>query len=344
MAEEKIDGISGTTFASFGNLKDLFSNQIVATLDNTLNDILKKLDVSEKVTNEFWEQAKTGRSITMKDIWFIRSPESAKAHIDEQLAKAKMRVLIVAPEITDINLKAIMERPSRINFRIATSIDFSNPEHVAIIQQLDKMDNVDYRHRSLQNIWGINRDYEEVIVCVLSKLDIKGESVTEIAGLGSIIQEHIKIFVPILEEAWMSSRKEVMHAIKTSLAKEEPIPSEPQLQPTIHEPKIITTPQPEIPRSEEREVQQPISADTKSILLKQFKLIIDGIENLTGLEISTALEKFQSEYVNKIGYSSVLKNIHNTSIGLRGKTYVLSQPEKEDLKMKLNFWKEKLNL
>ncbi|GAF91764.1 unnamed protein product, partial [marine sediment metagenome] len=38
MAEEKIEGISGTTFESLGTLKNVFSDQIVATLDNTLED------------------------------------------------------------------------------------------------------------------------------------------------------------------------------------------------------------------------------------------------------------------------------------------------------------------
>ena len=344
MAEDKIEGISGTTFESFGNLKDIFSNQIVATLNNTLNDILQKLELSEKVTNEFWEQAKTGRAITMKDIWFIRSPESAKAHIDEQITKAKMRVLIVAPEITDVNVQAIMDRPSRINFRIATAINFSDPKHAEIVQQLDKMDNVDYRQRSLQNIWGINRDYEEVIVCVLSKTEIKGDLITEIAGIGSIIEEHIKIFVPILEEAWMSSRKEVMHSIQASLGKEEPMEEPEPIKPVVPKPKAVTSPPPEVPSPEESTISKPLTEDVKINLGNQFNLITDGIENMTGLEISTALEKFQSEYINKAGYSSVLKNIHNTSLGLRGKTYVLSQPEKEDLKMKMNFWKSKLNL
>ena len=224
MAEEKIEGISGTTFQSLGNLKDVFYDQIVSTLDNTLDDILNKLERSEKVTSEFWEQAKTGKSITMKDIWFIRSPEAAKAHISDEITKAKMRVLLVAPQISDVDIDAIMARPSRINFRIAANIDFNNPEHAAVIQQFDKMDNVDYRHRALQNLWGINRDYEEVIVCVLSKAEVRGESITEIAGIGSIIEEHIKIFVPILEESWMGARKEVMHAIKSSIVQETPPP------------------------------------------------------------------------------------------------------------------------
>jgi hypothetical protein len=353
MAEEKIEGISGTTFQSLGNLKDVFYEQIVATLDNTLDDILKKLERSEKVTSEFWEQAKTGRSITMKDIWFIRSPEAAKAHISDEISKAKMRLLLVAPQISDIDIDAIMARPSRINFRIAANIDFNNPEHAAIIQQLDKMDNVDYRHRALQNLWGVNRDYEEVIVCVLSKAEVRGESITEIAGIGSIIEEHIKIFVPILEESWMGARKEVMHAIKSSVIQETPPPKlaqqpvkiaeEPlkehvKLKPIVQIPKVIAPPEKEVP------VPKTTPSGEKSLLTKQFDLIFDNVDSLMGIELSSALEKFQSEYIKETGYNSVLKNIHNTSTTLRNKTYVLSQPEKEDLRMKMNFWRQKLNI
>ena len=341
MAEDKIEGISGTTFESLGTLKDVFSNQIVATLDNTLDDILKKLETSEKVTSEFWEQAKTGRSITMKDIWFIRSPEAAKAHINDEISKAKMRLLLVAPQISDVDINAIMDRPSRINFRIAASIDFSNPEHAEIIEQLDKMDNVDYRNRALQNLWGVNRDYEEVIVCVLSKAEVRGETITEIAGIGSIIEEHIKIFVPILEESWMGARKEVIHTVKSSIMKETPSPKlkeSVKLKPVVEIPKVITPPEKVAP------VEKVTPSGEESLLTKQFNLIFENIDSLTGKEISSALEKLQSEYIKEQGYNSVLKNMHNTSTALKSKTYVLSQPEKEDLKMKMGFWKQKLNL
>ncbi|GAG38782.1 unnamed protein product, partial [marine sediment metagenome] len=124
LAEEKIDGLSGDIFQSFGNIREIFSKGIVDTLNNTLNDILNKLELSEKTMKEFWEQSKKAKgAITMKDIWFIRSPEAAKAHINDEISKAKMRVLIVAPDLLDINIDAIKARPSRINFRIATHID-----------------------------------------------------------------------------------------------------------------------------------------------------------------------------------------------------------------------------
>ena len=335
MAEERIDGISGGIFQSFGNIKDIFSREIVDTLNNTLEDILKRLEISEITTKEFWEQAKRGSLFTMKDIWFIRSIESAKAHINDEIAKAKMRVLVVAPQITDVDIDAIKARPSRINFRIASYIDPTSPVHEAILREFDNMDNVDYRNRSLQNLWGINRDYEEVILCVLSKTEFRGETITEIAGIGSIIEEHIKIFVPVLEDAWVSARKEIMRSIKSSLSKEET-----KLEPVIHEPKIMPKPAKEAPLPAKAEPKEK----KPSFLSKQFNDIINNIDKMTGIEISSTLERFQSEYVKIEGYNSILKNIHGVSTDLKKNTELLSRPEREELKLSMKSWKEKLNL
>ncbi|MFX0105602.1 MAG: hypothetical protein ACFE75_08935, partial [Candidatus Hodarchaeota archaeon] len=335
LAEERIDGLSGGIFESFGNIKDIFGKGIVDTLDNTLSDILNKLEVSEITTREFWDQAKGRRGITMKDIWFIRSPEAAKAHINDEISKAKMRVLIVAPDLLDINLDAIKARPSRINFRIATHINPVIAEHEKRLQELDKMDNVDYRNRALQNLWGINRDYEEVILCVLSKTEFRGETVTEIAGIGSIIEEHIKIFVPILEDAWVGARKEIMREIKTSLSREAP----PQL-----EKPLTILPEAEEPEKEIPEVTEAPEAKAPSVLSKQFDEIINQLENMKGVDISASLERFQNEFVKQKGYNSVLKNIHTISNELKKITETLSQPEKEELKLEMKIWREQLDL
>jgi len=332
LAESKIEGLSGDIFQSFGNVREIFSKGILDTLDNTLSDILKRVEVSEKTTREFWEQSKKAKgAITMKDIWFIRSPEAAKAHINDEVSKAKMRVLIVAPDLLDINIDAIKVRPSRINFRIATHINPVIPAHEAVMQELDKMDNVDYRNRTLQNLWGINRDYEEVILCVLSKTEFRGEEVTEIAGIGSIIEEHIKIFVPILEDAWVGARKDIMRTIKTSLSREPEKPT--TIPPSVEEPKK------EAPLvSGAPEVKAP------SLLSQQLDEIINSIENSTGLEISKALEKFQSEFVKQKGYSSVLKGIHIRTDELKNNPEMLNRQEKDELKTTMNLWRRQLNI
>ncbi|MFX1344031.1 MAG: hypothetical protein ACFFAI_02905 [Promethearchaeota archaeon] len=340
LAEEKIDGLSGDIFQSFGNIREIFSKGIVDTLINTLNDILKRLELSEKTTKEFWEQSKKAKgALTMKDIWFIRSPEAAKAHINDEISKAKMRVLIVAPDLLDIDMDSIKARPSRINFRISTHIDPTIRAHEAIMQELDQMDNVDYRNRTLQNLWGINRDYEEVILCVLSKTEFRGEEITEIAGIGSIIEEHIKIFVPILEDAWVGARKEIIRDIKTTLSREStsvtPLPQKPEQPLTI----------PPESEPEAKELEAPIAeVRAPSFLTTLFDSVMNSIEDKRGIEISTSLEKFQSEFVKRKGYSSVLKDIHIKSNDLKAITDILSQPEKEDLKLKMKLWRQQLNL
>ncbi|MFX0040057.1 MAG: hypothetical protein ACFFCY_15825 [Promethearchaeota archaeon] len=333
LAEQRIDGLSGGIFESFGNIKDIFGKGIVDTLENTLSDILNRLEVSEITTREFWDQAKGTRGFTMKDIWFIRSPEAAKAHINEEISKAKMRILVVAPNLSDIDIEVIKARPSRINFRIAAYIDPTIPEHDAIMREMDKMDNVDYRNRSLQNLWGINKDYEEVILCVLSKTEIRGEDVTEIAGIGSIIEEHIKIFVPILEDAWVGARKEIMHAIKKPVL-EEPLKEEP----------FVSTPAITIPlKEEEPKEKKAVEAPKSSALSNQFDKILNNLDYMTGTEISLALERFQNEYVKIEGYNSVLKTVHNTSIDLKNNPETLSRPEIDELKLSMKIWRQKLN-
>ena len=339
LAEERIDGLSGGIFESFGNIKDIFGKGIVDTLDNTLTDILNRLEISEITTREFWEQAKSTRGFTMKDIWFIRSPEAAKAHINEEISKAKMRVLIVAPNLSDIDIESIKARPSRINFRVATYIDPTIPEHEVIMREMDAMDNVDYRNRVLQNLWGINKDYEEVILCVLSKTEFRGEYVTEIAGIGSIIEEHIKIFVPILEDAWVGARKEVMRTIKKPVL-EEPLREEPlKKEPFVSTPAIIIPPMEEVP-----EEKEAVEAPKSPILSHQFDEIVNNLEKMTGTEISLALERFQNEYVKIEGYSSVLKNLHNASTDLKSNPEILSRPEREELKLSMKIWRQKLNI
>jgi hypothetical protein len=372
MAEEKINKISGTVFQSIGDLKDVFSTKVRDSLEYTLDDILKKLEVSEITTKEFWEQAKKGSSqITMKDIWFIRSQESAKAHINDEISKAKMRVLIVAPQLSDIDINAIKACPKRVNIRIATFIDYSVLKHKSILAELDQMQNVDYRHRALQNLWGINKDYEEVVLCVLSETEIKDEKVTEIAGIGSIINEHIKIFVPILEEAWVGARKEIPPPLQevlevTTVKKPSLIQISQEKKPSNNEildiRESIKIPRlrierddiekgsllekNEVPKVKYSEVTDLYDQNLKDVtyLSDKYDDIIRKLDKLTGNEISSILDQYKTEYMEKKGYNSVLKNISERSDALRTNSNALKPEEIRELKIVMKFWKQKLVL
>ncbi len=361
-SEEKITGISDTILKSFNVLKDLFSSEVIDTLQSVLGNILSRLEESENTTQEFWERAKRASILTMKDIWFIRSMEAAKASINEQLTRAKMRVLIVAPHLTDIDVDLIKKCPSHVNIRIATNIDFTSPEHERILDLLDEMPNISYRSRERTDIWGINRDYEEVIICVLSKTEIRGKEYIEIAGIGSVIEEHIKIFVPILEETWMNSRKEVQRPKKRPKIT---IPQElPKREEKIKVPEIQTPPKlkmkPLIQESTETisgsatlstspEIKPPVPefhslpGDKDSDLKVKFDELIINLDKFTEKELSYALNQLKSDIQAILGYSSVLDQIELAASSLV-KDNPLEKKEIEELRKKINFWGKKLKI
>ena len=346
-SEEKLRIISENIFQSIDELKTIFSTKVIDALNEQLANILNRLEISQTITNEFWNQAKKVSLFTMKDIWFIRSIESVKAHINEEILKAKMRILIVAPQITDIDIHSLLALPQHVNIRIATYIDGNFPNHLAILEELDKMQNVSYRNRYLQNLWGINRDYEEVILCIVSNVEIGGAVSMEIGGVGSILQEHIKIFVPVLEEAWIGAQKEkvfkktsfitesIAKPLKTQIFQDLPSsPSELQQKSLIPDNTIkmdITLP-------------KRIQPSMNSSLSDQFDNILKNLDKITGHEISLSLELFHNDYLENKGYNSVLLQIRYNIKDQQNNTQLLNKPEIDQLVNKMNFWRKKLEI
>jgi sugar-specific transcriptional regulator TrmB len=204
--------LSANVKSAFDSLQKVFLEKIVATLTDLLSKIKSKLNDSSEIVQEFWNEAKQIISITMKDVWFIRTPEGMQAQLKDAVGRSKMRLLIVAPNLIDIDFEPIFALPAHINVRICCNFDYEIPDHQPILDNLAKHVNISLRYRETENLWGINRDYEEVIVGIVSTpqndQNISETSpAREVAGIGSSFQEHIKMLVPILEEAWMNAKK-----------------------------------------------------------------------------------------------------------------------------------------
>lgn len=383
-AEENLSGISEIILRSFTDLKNDFSTRVIKTFEEVLEKILNRLEISDITTREFWERAKRISLLTMRDIWFIRSIEGVKAHINEQISKAKMRLLIVSPQLTDINVNVLQKIPKFVNIRIATNIDLSSSDHAMILQELDQMQNVTYRHREMQNLWGVNKDHEEVVLCVVAKSEVGGKDITEIAGIGSMIEEHIKIFTPILEEAWIGARKEIFHALeRRGIKPSVQIPVSPQpTQPSFQSQKvdikklIETREKIETPIKIEPHKQEPMKSDqfasvqtqipekkiirvkesitsaefesaeitTLNDLANYFEFIKHQLEKKTGVEISKLIRELHDAILKIKGFSGVLMGIKNSIPSLTTQLSTLNNEEQKGLEKKLNFWKKKINL
>jgi len=209
------------------------------------------------------------------------------------------------------------------------------------------------------------------VVCVVSK---KGEGEIEIAGMGSVLEEHVKLFAGVLEDVWIRSKRfdqvEIMHAIKRapvasslnqliSVPKEAEIVKKVEPTPSKISPKPITPPEKEIEpsgilqeaqRIEKISVELPPNiipsspSSSEASLSTQFDDLINNFENMTGNEIALILEKLQDEILETKGFNAALRQIRMSSSKLKRNMNLLNSAEKEELFNKLGFWREKLNL
>ncbi len=358
-------------------LKELFRTEIFETLQNDIiNNIIDQLDSSELTMNEFWERSKEATLLSLRDVWFVRSIEGIKAQINDSLTRVKMRVHIIAPKLKDIDLVALSRLKKHVNIRISTNFDLDNPEDQRGLNQFVDLPNFTIRHYPRENLWSINKDFEEVVVCAVSQTE-GGEH--EIAGIGSILEEHIKLFAGLLEDVWIQSKKldqvEILHRIKRPpeplLPKEritpsitlpdtnesekiisspierpddalkEPIKSEP-LQETIKT-SIATPTEPPVMKNQIIPPTTAIGA-SKGTLSDQFDDLLKNLPNMTGNNIASTLQDLQDGILEKKGFSSVLRQIRLSISAIRSSPNLLTTIERQELTNKINFWRTKLNI
>jgi len=203
--ESRITEVYDDILRGIDELKNSFQKEVFETLqDDIIQNIINQMEMSEETMNEFWERSKKASMLTFKDVWFVRSPEGMRAQINDLISRVKMRLYIISPKLEDIDMVALTSVRPHINVRISTNFNMANPSHVSTMNQIEQYPNMTIRHYQRENLWAINKDFEEVIVCVTSTTN---DGKMEIAGMGSVLDEHIKLFAAVLEDVWIQSKK-----------------------------------------------------------------------------------------------------------------------------------------
>jgi hypothetical protein len=352
--ENRVSGVYDDIISGINELKDLFRTEIFESIqDDIIYNIINQLESAELTMNEFWERSKQASLLSFKDVWFVRSTEGIKAQINESLSRVKMRVHVVAPKLEDIDLIALTKLKKHINIRISTNFDLTDPNDQLRFKQVADYPNLTIRHYPRENLWSINKDFEEVVVCVVSK-KIEGE--IEIAGMGSVLEEHVKLFAAVLEDVWIQSKKyeqvEITQAIKhapdTGFIKptfQQPVT--PRKEPEITHQEFIK-PTPSIPPLETTQPQPDIQSaaviSTDGFLSNQFDNILSKIDTLPGEHIGLLLERLQDDLLERKGFTAVLRQIRMSSSNLKSNRNLLNNTEKRELRSKINFWRSKLKI
>ncbi|MFX1276456.1 MAG: helix-turn-helix domain-containing protein [Promethearchaeota archaeon] len=202
--DKRVSQVYEDVMQGIADLKNLFQKEIFETIQNDLIlNIINQLEMSEATMREFLERAKRTSLLSFKDVWFVRSQHGMMAQVNDCVSRVKMRLHIICPTIENIDLLSLSQVRKHVNVRICTSFDTNNQNHMQMINMMKEYDNFNLRFYPRENIWSINRDFEEVVVCVLSK----SEFGTQIAGMGSVLEEHVKLFAALLEDVWIQSKR-----------------------------------------------------------------------------------------------------------------------------------------
>jgi len=384
---EDLDGRISTVYEDVDKgieeLKGLFQREIYKMLEeDIMRNIIKQLDLSEKTMTEFWERSKKASTLSFKDVWFVRSVEGMKAQINESLTRVKARFHVIVPRLEEIDLVAISKVKKHINVRISTNFDLNNPNDQLKLAEIVKYPNINIRLNSRENLYAINRDFEEVVVCATSKSKL-GD--VEIAGMGSILEEHVKLFAGVLEDTWIQSWKvkneEIMYAIQSSQSIEKvqqpiqqttfqmpqtpsvPIKPEIQIKPTTtivennglkpFEQKPTVPAQPTLPQlptvEQQGGVKEPLTTldstlNKEGTISQLFDIVINDLDKKLGTKLSNDLEYIRNRITEEIGYTAVLNQISITIASLKTVPKLLSSMEVEETLKKINFWRKKINI
>jgi sugar-specific transcriptional regulator TrmB len=353
--DNRVLGVYDDIISGINELKESFRKEIFETIqDDIIQNIINQLNSAELTMIEFWERSKEASLLSFKDVWFVRSIEGIKAQINE------MRVHIVAPKLEDIDLIALSRLKKHVNIRISTNFDLSNPEDKMRFQQFVDLPNFTIRYYGRENLWSINKDFEEVVVCVVSKTE---EGEFQIAGMGSVLEEHVKLFAAVLEDVWIQSKKldqvEVLHELKRTsppiIPKERTEPISPPIQ---KEPKKVISPVPAqepIKFEPVTKVEPSISkpepimstaaiGSTDAFLSAQIDKLLNNLANMTGIDIATSLQTIQNDILEKKGYSAILRQIRMGISPLKTNPNILNPTERQELINKINFWRSKLKI
>lgn len=380
-SKRRADALSGEIDVALNSIRDVFKSEVVKELEKILTSMEEKVTESSRTIQDFWDRARSEVMYSLKEVWFVRSPEAVISSINEAIPEAKMRLLIVAPTLDDIDIRPILQAKSHINIRIATAIDVGNDRHLAILSVLDEHPNISYRHyKGEVTIWGVNRDFEKCVVAVVSKSK-------EVAGIGTVLEEDIRLFTPILEDCWIAGKKDVFEGAapaKKVDTKQVDLSFQPRFKTHYAVPKGTKLDMPAVIRTSSEVVEEELArtqprpapaaapapasvspgltaaaneevssagvstifrsppTDIKTLIHEGTRELLRLMRIQTGSSLGDNVEAFRQAIFNKIGFNSTLFELARAVRDLKAIPGQLNTSQQQQYGDRFRMWESKL--
>lgn len=206
LKEEEIENLISTSLdplllkEKVEKIKDLekelkILNGELAKSDEDLESLELKL---EKLTNKKANPATS-------NILEATNTNISKSEIIEKmkdiLQNASHKVMIVTPNILDLQDVPVYDVRSSVSVNIACLVNEGIDEHTELLDELLSLDNIAIRNYEREDRYVITRDGEELFLAVI------GNSETNYLVIHTQDRNHIRLLNSLTMEAWIASRK-----------------------------------------------------------------------------------------------------------------------------------------
>ncbi|MHA1733640.1 MAG: hypothetical protein ACTSU5_16955 [Promethearchaeota archaeon] len=181
-------------------------NERIAKLEEEIKLLNQDLDATDsdieamqKEIDELRSKGTTGDSADLKAIRLNRDQilEIMRDIIDRGIHN----ISVVAPLITDLEDLNIFEVPSSVNIKVSCMIDQTDDTHNNLLMEYESLDNLSIRAYDAQDRWAVSKDNEELFLAAV------GQEVDQHLAFHTTDEKHIRLFNPIIMEAWLRARK-----------------------------------------------------------------------------------------------------------------------------------------
>ena len=174
--------------------KEILNGELAKT-----DEELESLEIEiEKLRNS--DLKSTASSIIESTNTYITKSEIIEK-MREILQKALHNVMIVVPNIVDLQDLQLYEVRSSVNVKIACLVNQGIDEHSELLDELESLDNISLRNYEREDRYILSRDGEELVFAII------GKSEENHLVIHTKDPKHIRLLNSLLMEGWLQSRK-----------------------------------------------------------------------------------------------------------------------------------------
>ncbi len=174
------------------------------TVNTQMTSLLEKteghLNLATQSLNQFWRRSKETEATTFDLYQFVIGETEFQSYVASLIARSRKHLYLILPRSIKVKLKLLNMIPSDVHVRIVAA---DNPDS-KLVKSLEKVaiknPNFQLRHDPRGDVWGVVRDFEEIIIGNTSK------GTTNIVGIASSHEDHVELLRSIMETRWLHAK------------------------------------------------------------------------------------------------------------------------------------------